>query len=243
MPRRFPPVGRCIYCGATRYSIDDARPLADEHIIPFALNGDYVLPEASCRQCERTTGQFEQVALRGILRGARVLFDYPSRKGHPETLPLYAHSAGDVFRIDVLAEHYPAIMHIMAPAWFVLALTDYHLDPKGQWFVWGGPLNEAGADLLRRRRKRKRKGKRKSRRAFRLRKARAPADSSFRFEMSDLPPERFYHRDGILAPSLHIPSFYKMIAKMAHAFTAATFGVDAFKPYRAASVLMAALLQ
>jgi hypothetical protein len=211
MSPHYPPVGKCIYCGATRYSTDDDRPLADEHIIPFALNGTIILPEASCRQCERITGQFEQVALRGILRGARIIFDYPSRKGHPEHLPLYAHADGKVHRIDVPTEDYPAIVHTIAPAWFVPALTDYDLDPKGQWFVWGGPINKAGTELM--------PG------------MRGDQDRPSRVEMTDLSPERFYHREGITPPALHVPSFFKMIAKMAHAFAVAAFGVEAFKPY------------
>ena len=49
---RYAPVGQCIYCG-----IVDVPPgmkrFHDEHIVPLALNGTLILPEASCRQCER----------------------------------------------------------------------------------------------------------------------------------------------------------------------------------------------
>ena len=49
---RYPPVGQCIYCG-----IVDVPPgmkrFHDEHIVPLALNGALILPEASCQQCER----------------------------------------------------------------------------------------------------------------------------------------------------------------------------------------------
>jgi hypothetical protein len=58
--KRYKPVGTCIYSG----SQDDLR---DEHIIPKALNGDWILPEASCRACEAITSKFEMKVLRGPL--------------------------------------------------------------------------------------------------------------------------------------------------------------------------------
>ena len=47
----YPPVGRCIYCGETRLAAGVSR-FGDEHIIPFALGGDLILPQASCKKCE-----------------------------------------------------------------------------------------------------------------------------------------------------------------------------------------------
>ena len=49
---RYGPVGRCIYCGTTEPPPGVNR-FGDEHIVPLALNGGLVLPEASCRRCER----------------------------------------------------------------------------------------------------------------------------------------------------------------------------------------------
>jgi hypothetical protein len=56
MPDHFyPSIGRCIYCGAARYSPrQPERKLGDEHIIPLAMDGHLILPEASCEECERT---------------------------------------------------------------------------------------------------------------------------------------------------------------------------------------------
>ncbi len=55
---RHPPVGQCIYCG------DKAGRLTDEHIIAEGLGGREVLPAASCLNCARITGAFEQKVLR-----------------------------------------------------------------------------------------------------------------------------------------------------------------------------------
>src|SRR3712207_8495388 len=68
----YPPVGRCIYCDAERYAPDSARGLAEEHIIPYGLNGDLVLPEASCRRCERITGRNDSLMLKGEIGRAHV---------------------------------------------------------------------------------------------------------------------------------------------------------------------------
>lgn len=66
---RFPPVGHCIYCGS------EGPKLSLEHIIPFGLNGDLLLPQASCIKCADITGrQVEGPCLRGTL--------LPLRTGH-----------------------------------------------------------------------------------------------------------------------------------------------------------------
>lgn len=51
----YPPVGHCIYCGTTEGN------LSKEHIIPYALNGNWVLPKASCESCRQKTQKFEEV--------------------------------------------------------------------------------------------------------------------------------------------------------------------------------------
>lgn len=48
----YKPVGKCIYCGETELPSDIHR-FGDEHIIPFALGGNLILPEASCKSCEK----------------------------------------------------------------------------------------------------------------------------------------------------------------------------------------------
>jgi hypothetical protein len=69
----FAPVGRCIYCGSTD-------SLSDEHIIPFALGGDLILPEASCSCCRKITGQFEQTCCRLIMGPTRIRMKIQTRR-------------------------------------------------------------------------------------------------------------------------------------------------------------------
>jgi HNH endonuclease len=78
----FPPVGRCIYCGTS------TGELTDEHIIPLALGGNMVLPQASCRDCAKITGQIEGFNLearRGIFGPLRLRLKLPTR--HPKKRP------------------------------------------------------------------------------------------------------------------------------------------------------------
>jgi hypothetical protein len=69
----YKPVGRCIYCGTT----DN---LTREHIIPFGIGGNLVLPKSSCKRCAAITGKFEQSCLKGILHDFRNRFGFPTRR-------------------------------------------------------------------------------------------------------------------------------------------------------------------
>lgn len=73
----YPPVGHCIYCGATEN-------LSKEHILPFGLSGSAILPKASCQKCTSITGKFEQEILRGSFWPVRVFRDLKSRSKHKD---------------------------------------------------------------------------------------------------------------------------------------------------------------
>jgi hypothetical protein len=61
LPKRFDPVGLCIYCGAA-----PPTPLTKEHIIPQGLGGGLILPQSSCEKCRRITQKFEETSLRSM---------------------------------------------------------------------------------------------------------------------------------------------------------------------------------
>ena len=115
MPTRFSPAGACIYCGAAMYHPTSSRPLADEHIIPFGLNGDLILPESTCQACERMTGQFEAVVLRGSLLGCRSLLGLQTRrpKDRPKALPLFDTSFTPEKKYMIPIEDYPISLLLM----------------------------------------------------------------------------------------------------------------------------------
>jgi hypothetical protein len=108
-------VGQCVYCCA---EAADA-PLSDEHILPLALGGHLILPAASCLQCAKITGTFEQRVLRGGLRGIKERLALPSRsKQRPTTLPLFCINGDEDKAVHVAVEHYPAqiiLPHFVGP--------------------------------------------------------------------------------------------------------------------------------
>lgn len=55
--------------------------MGDEHIIPEALGGNLLIPEASCAECERIINQeIERPLIRGLFAPARALFGFPSKR-------------------------------------------------------------------------------------------------------------------------------------------------------------------
>ncbi len=101
----FNPVGRCIYCG-------NAEDLSDEHVIPLALNGNLILPSASCPACRRITSALERDILRGPFLAARVRGGYKTRrpKERPKTLPVDVLQGGKVVAKEVQVPDHPAVL-------------------------------------------------------------------------------------------------------------------------------------
>ena len=73
---RYEGFGRCIYCGALPTV---AGSLCEEHIIPRGLLGSQIIDDASCRDCARVTGGFEQKVLHGPLLLARQAYNIKGR--------------------------------------------------------------------------------------------------------------------------------------------------------------------
>lgn len=71
------PVGSCIYCGSQT-------SLSREHIIPYALQGNWVLPKASCPVCARITSEFERKVLRDSLSAVRRAAGFRTRRPHEQ---------------------------------------------------------------------------------------------------------------------------------------------------------------
>ena len=106
--RVYSDVGRCIYCGSTQ-------ALSDEHIIPYSLGGNFVLPKSSCAECARVTSSFEQTCMRTMYGPLRLLYNLPTRrrKERPEKLPLkvkFSADQSDWELVDVKQEEYPFLV-------------------------------------------------------------------------------------------------------------------------------------
>ena len=95
---RYTPVGRCIYCGTTHLPTGKRR-FGDEHIVPFALNGGLVLPEASCRHCERIINrEIENRLLSEEWALFRAKYSLPTRrpKNRAKTVLLGSRTGGHI---------------------------------------------------------------------------------------------------------------------------------------------------
>lgn len=109
---RCAPAGLCIYCGVTTYT-SEGGALHEEHIVPLAINGNYVFPEASCRECEQITGRNEAAIMRGGFRAVREYLQLRSRtKKRPSELPLFNVNRNDGNKVMVPIEDYPVMWMI-----------------------------------------------------------------------------------------------------------------------------------
>src|SRR5687767_2343716 len=93
-----------------------------EHIIPFGLDGNLVLPNASCDQCSAITAKFEQTCLRTMLGPARIRLGLRTRRPKSRPKELYhriIHPSGRLMQKLVPIEKHP------------LCLWAYELPPAG----------------------------------------------------------------------------------------------------------------
>jgi len=104
---RFSPVGECIYCGRTDR-------LSDEHIIPVAIGGGYLLPSASCPTCRDTTSRFERKVLRGFMHDARTVGGFPTRrpKLRPTTIEYSVERGGRIETVQVPIDQATALLQM-----------------------------------------------------------------------------------------------------------------------------------
>jgi hypothetical protein len=105
MPRiRYDPVGRCIYC-------DSTSNLTEEHSFPAAIDGHFVLPEATCGDCQKITTAFESKLFQTdrLVRSA-LGFNRSRRRTAPRTAPLTATIDGEEVQVRVPIEKHPLPM-------------------------------------------------------------------------------------------------------------------------------------
>ena len=81
--------------------------------MPLSINGNYVLPEASCRECEQVTGRNEALIMRGGFRAVREHLQLRSRtKNRPTELPLFDVNRIEGNKVMVPIEDYPVMWMI-----------------------------------------------------------------------------------------------------------------------------------
>lgn len=83
-------IGKCIYC----HTIDG--PLQKEHIVPYGLDGRWILEQASCTKCADITSALERYVLRTHLIRPRSALKMRTRRKHerPETFSVVFERGG-----------------------------------------------------------------------------------------------------------------------------------------------------
>lgn len=91
-------IGKCIYCKTS------AGKLTDEHIVPYGLNGEWELLQASCEDCQKITTKFERRVLADTFRAARAalnLKSYRGKKNRNRSYPLLIKKDGQWQQIEL----------------------------------------------------------------------------------------------------------------------------------------------
>jgi hypothetical protein len=113
-PKRYPPVGRCIYCGDPQYDQSEpARVLGDEHIIALSLGGTLVLPEASCKACEKLTSSYDTHCAEQFAGPNREHLGLRSRRRNKRRsrLSVMRDIGGYLQRVDIpVTDHFAALL-------------------------------------------------------------------------------------------------------------------------------------
>ncbi len=190
--RRYPPVGKCIYCGS------DGAPdgLSDEHIIPYSLAGRAILENASCRRCSVITAKIEQHCAHEMFGHLRISQKLPTRrkKERPGSAP-----ANFVFS-DRTEEHLIAFDKHPAN-------TLFPVFPMPSLMEWG--MNEGVAVL--------------GYRAFH--------DATAVENLQKWIPGQNLVEVNFAPPKIDPIQLVRMLAKIAHSFAVAKFGLNGFTPF------------
>lgn len=183
-PQTYDPVGQCIYCGSTSN-------LSDEHIVPYGLHGNVVLPASSCPDCAKITTKLEQYIQRRMLGPTRLHFNLQTRrpKERPDVLGAEVLIDNKFKLVDVPRSEFPTwlwMFNLSAPG----ILRD---DPSGNILAEGYTLIPIADDIIEKVR-------------------RVGAGEA----VSTMPIN-----PGLLC---------RFLAKVAHAYAVAEYGIDGFRP-------------
>jgi len=109
-------VGRCIYCGKTKEQTPENK-LTEEHVIPYSLDADVYLEDASCLSCAEITSGIELHVARTILGDHRIHQNVQTRhpKRRPKTLKTRIRQQGIERTEELLIKDHPYFLAM--PVW------------------------------------------------------------------------------------------------------------------------------
>lgn len=177
--------------------------LTDEHIFPYGLGGRWVIPNGSCSECARVTSAFEGVVQRTMLGPLRLMFGMPSRRKRerPKKLPL---------KVRVTPGADWTFMDVDQEVYpFLVLLPNLTLPDEITGFKRDGPRHAAAKTYWIRG---------------------ASLRNNFDEHCHGLAAELGVVEIMPTATS-DAESFFRMLAKIAHAYAVAELGSEAFKPF------------
>jgi hypothetical protein len=110
--KRYVAVGRCIYCGTSKYQTASDNRLSDEHIIAEGLGAKLLLPESSCEECAKLTCDTEGAILQTLFLAPRgqLKIRGKKRKRNRDGYPLSTVVDGKEVVICMPIEEHPSIL-------------------------------------------------------------------------------------------------------------------------------------
>lgn len=102
---KYQALNKCVYCG-------NINNLTDEHIIPFGLNANSILPKASCKECAKITSSFEHKVMRGFTLQMRTYLCFQTRRPgeRPNSFQLCLVKNGTEEIIDAPVDKHPIFL-------------------------------------------------------------------------------------------------------------------------------------
>lgn len=143
---RTDPINQCVYCGSKHN-------LTDEHIVPFALGGRYILSKSSCENCSTIISKIERKVLRGFMLEARTVGNFPTRnkKTRAKSLPLEVNKDDAFSSIELLPENHPGILTLPMLAlpgfWTGISESENLTIVGSETIRFGKDINEIGKSL------------------------------------------------------------------------------------------------
>ncbi|HEX2763832.1 MAG TPA: hypothetical protein VHM92_08355 [Allosphingosinicella sp.] len=190
---------------AAEYCIYCGSPerLSDEHIFPYGLGGWWVLPKGSCHECSRITSAYEGAVQRTMFGPLRMMFEMPTRRPRerPAKLPLKVQFTRDGEWTYVDVDRDIYPFLVLLP---ILTLPD---EIKGK--TREGDRRAAAKNYWVRA---------------------ASVQGGFDDRCHHLAAELGVHQIMPTATS-DANSFFRVLAKIAHAYTVAELGSGAFTPF------------
>src|SRR5262245_47373776 len=124
-PKRYKPVGHCIYCGV--YTSN----LTKEHIIAHGLAGDsLILPKASCGECAKKTRDWETACLRHLWWPLRTRTGMPrSGKQDPTSFTVRQMKVTEIHNDGSIEAYDKTVETIVGPMEFPLVFLAYKFPP------------------------------------------------------------------------------------------------------------------